>query len=207
MDRRLKKKNSFSDILKKLNTINEETINPTQKEDSELTEKDKISKKINNEISKDENQLFVFEDIDSHKDKNIIDIVQNEINLKKNRKYKYFEIVKMFIESKYEYSENDFININDIKSDFNDYISKLDESIKPKDFNMALNVEDITLLDNRFIYKRVNICKYCKSRLRIGCCEKYELNRLYPIKQKMFIINITHKQSIDLFIKVEDEIS
>lgn len=207
MDRRLKKKNSFSDILKKLNTINEETINPTQKEDSELTEKDKISKKINNEISKDENQLFVFEDIDSHKDKNIIDIVQNEINLKKNRKYKYFEIVKMFIESKYEYSENDSININDIKSDFNDYISKLDESIKPKDFNMALNVEDITLLDNRFIYKRVNICKYCKSRLRIGCCEKYELNRLYPIKQKMFIINITHKQSIDLFIKVEDEIS
>lgn len=204
MNRRLKKKNSFSDILKRLHTINEETINPInliQKEDSELTEENKI---INNENSKDENQLFIFEDIDSHKDKNIIDIVQNEINLKKNRKYKYFEIVKMFIKSKYEYSENDFININDIKSDFNDYISKLDESIKPKDFNMALNVEDITLLDNRFIYKRVNICKYCKSKLRIGCCEKYELNRLYPIKQKMFIINISHKQFID---SEEDEIS
>ncbi len=203
MSLKMKRRNSFNNIFKKLNTISEDEAE-TKKQDSEKIDTQSESKLIvksnfQPDVTYPIELLESRNNIDSH----LLEITKNKVEIEKNRKYKYLELLKQFLEEKLEYNANSELSINQIKTKFNDFLANLDEDIKPKDFNVKLNVNDILLFDSRYIYQRINICKYCKKRLKIGCCEKYEFNKLYPIKQKMFLLNIQAKSSP---LSIEDEI-
>lgn len=97
-----------------------------------------------------------------------------------------------FISEKCMYSEGSSLTVPQLNKALKEYIqNKYSMNQTPKD---TINVANLMLVDNRFIGKKINICKSCRQAHIKGCCRAY--NRINKSKSHI-ISNITFSYKAD----------
>lgn len=91
----------------------------------------------------------------------------------------------MFAKDKLHYVKDAQLTVKQLNTLLKDYLKeKYDTKHIPKE---KININNIILTDERYIYKTINICKSCKKHHIKGCCANYDRNNR---TKKSFIENI-----------------
>ncbi|EEY65109.1 uncharacterized protein PITG_16302 [Phytophthora infestans T30-4] len=91
-----------------------------------------------------------------------------------------------FIFDRCKYEGGTFTSVPQLNKAMKAYINEKYEMKQA--FKDTINITNIMLVDNRYVEKKLNICKSCRKEHKKGCCDKYDrLNR----SKSHVILNIT----------------
>lgn len=117
-----------------------------------------------------------------------VEKVEDDFVKKRNfQQDKYIAFLKKFINDRCEFDYQRLTHINEIKTKYAKYIEDNSDEVKLYDVNFGLTPKDICKLDNKYEFKYLNVCKFCKKKFFTNCC--LDSNRKHRTKQT-FILNL-----------------
>lgn len=118
--------------------------------------------------------IIQLEDKSTNPVENVNFNIENEIAKQRNfQQDKYIDFVKRFIKDRCEYDYQRMMHIEDIRDAYNAYMTEHHKELNSFNVNYSLTPSDIPKLDNRFEFKLITTCKWCRKKQFKGCCDKY----------------------------------